>query len=84
MMWSSKSNMDAGNLHKRLGVASVAREITLIQYEDGTIERYSRGVRHHDTLPAIEYPDGTKEWYHYGKLISKQDPSQVADEEGKN
>ena len=67
--------MSSGNLHKTLGVASVASEITYIEYADGTKERYRRGLRHHDDLPAIEYPGGAKEWYCDGVFVRAEGPN---------
>lgn len=44
---------------------------------DGTIVRYKNGNVHSNEGPAIERPDGSKEWYDRGRLHNAKGPAQT-------
>lgn len=48
-----------------------------IVHPNGSINRFLNGNLHHETLPALDYYDGTKEWFHHGKMHRIDGPAQI-------
>jgi hypothetical protein len=49
--------------------------MSIIEYNNGTICWYNdKGQCHRVDGPAIEYTDGTKEWYLNSRLVYWQEP----------
>lgn len=43
-----------------------------IEWNNGTKEWYTHGIRHREDGPAIEYNNGQKYWYLKGKLLNPE------------
>jgi hypothetical protein len=41
----------------------------IIDFVDGSIRWFKNGLLHRESGPAVEYFDGSKEWYLEGKII---------------
>lgn len=57
-------------LSRTVPSATPDRSATIVHLSaDGTREYFRRGLRHRDDGPAIERPDGSREWWRGGMLI---------------
>ena len=50
----------------------------IITLADRTIHELNGLIHRENNLPAIEYSNGSKEWYLYGKLYKKTNPTKFS------
>ncbi len=55
------------------------RAVPIVKIQpDGTKEHFLAGKRHRQGGPAIEFADGSKEWWHHGAYQRSDPPRQAA------